>query len=155
MLTFTAEEDDDLEHPTQEQEERRTTTIGFEFPRGLKNSATTFQAVVRQLATTDPIDSLTRPPIGIPLMTTRSSGLALSEIRTMKPEELAWGGSNQEAINSSRKYPVVNESTTIKYGSSSSSCTPPQPGPQHGPTAGSILWDRSGLPLPNLCSLSD
>jgi hypothetical protein len=56
MLTFTAEEDDDLEHPTQEQEERRTTTIGFEFPRGLKNSATTFQAVVRQPATTDPID---------------------------------------------------------------------------------------------------
>jgi hypothetical protein len=59
MLTFTAEEDDDLEHPTQEQEERRTTTIGFEFPQGLKNSATTFQAVVRQPATTDPIDSLT------------------------------------------------------------------------------------------------
>jgi hypothetical protein len=92
MLTFTAEEDDDLEHPTQEQEERRTTTIGFEFPRGLKNSATMFQAVVRQPAMTDPIDSPTRPPIGIPLTTTRSSGLALSEIRTMKPKELAWGG---------------------------------------------------------------
>jgi hypothetical protein len=47
MLLFTVGEDDDLEHPAQEQEERRTTTIGFEFPRGLKNSATTFQAAVR------------------------------------------------------------------------------------------------------------
>jgi hypothetical protein len=31
-LSFTAGEDDDLEHPAQEQEERRTITIGFEFP---------------------------------------------------------------------------------------------------------------------------
>jgi hypothetical protein len=30
-LLFTAGEDDDLEHPTQEQEERCTTTIDFEF----------------------------------------------------------------------------------------------------------------------------
>jgi hypothetical protein len=30
-LLFTAGHDDDLEHPTQEQEERRTTTIDFEF----------------------------------------------------------------------------------------------------------------------------
>jgi hypothetical protein len=45
-LSFTTEEDDNLECPTQEQEERRTTTIDFEFHRGLKNSATTFQAVV-------------------------------------------------------------------------------------------------------------
>jgi hypothetical protein len=30
-LSFMAGEDDDLEHPTQKQEERRTTTIGFEF----------------------------------------------------------------------------------------------------------------------------
>jgi hypothetical protein len=30
-LSFMTGEDDDLEHPTQEQEERRTTTIGFEF----------------------------------------------------------------------------------------------------------------------------
>jgi hypothetical protein len=68
-LSFTAEEDDDLEHPaqeqeddlehpTQEEEERRTTTIDFEFPLGLKNSATTFQAAVKRLATTNPIDSL-------------------------------------------------------------------------------------------------
>jgi hypothetical protein len=53
----------------------------------LKNSATTFQAVVMQPATTDPIDGPTRPPIGTSSMTIRSSGLALTEIRTMKPEE--------------------------------------------------------------------
>jgi hypothetical protein len=47
-LLFTVGEDDDLEHPAQEQEERRTTMIGFEFHRGLKNSVTTFQAVVRR-----------------------------------------------------------------------------------------------------------
>ena len=47
-LLFMAREDDDLVHPTQEQEERRTTTIDFEFPRGLKSSATTFQAAVRR-----------------------------------------------------------------------------------------------------------
>jgi hypothetical protein len=41
------------------QEEQHTMTIGFEFPRGLKNSATTFQAAVRQLATTNLIDDLT------------------------------------------------------------------------------------------------
>jgi hypothetical protein len=79
--------DDDLEHPAHEQEARRTTMIVFEFPRSLKNSATTFQAVVRQQATTNPIDGLTRPPIGTSSMTTRSSGLALIEIQTMKPEE--------------------------------------------------------------------
>jgi hypothetical protein len=45
--SFTAGEDDDLEHPAQEQEERCTTMIGFEFHQGLKNSATTFQATVR------------------------------------------------------------------------------------------------------------
>jgi hypothetical protein len=40
--------DDDIEHPTHEQEVRLTTTIGIEFPRSLKNSATTFQAVIRK-----------------------------------------------------------------------------------------------------------
>jgi hypothetical protein len=58
-LSFTAVQDDDLERPTQEQEEQHTTTIGFEFPRGLKNSATTFQAAVRQPATTNLIDGPT------------------------------------------------------------------------------------------------
>jgi hypothetical protein len=48
--------DNELEHPTQEQEEQRTTTIGFEFPQALKNSTTTFQALVRQPTTTDLID---------------------------------------------------------------------------------------------------
>jgi hypothetical protein len=72
--------DDDLEHLAHEQEARCTTTIGFEFPQSLKNSATTFQAVVRQPTTTDLIDGPTRPPIGTSLTTTRSSGLALSEI---------------------------------------------------------------------------
>jgi hypothetical protein len=79
--------DDDLEHPAHEQEVRRTMTIDFEFPRSLKNSATTFQATVRQPATTYLIDGPTRPSIETPSMTTRSSGLALTEIRTMKPEE--------------------------------------------------------------------
>jgi hypothetical protein len=80
MLPFMAVEDDDLNHPTQEQEEWCTTTIDFEFHRGLKDSATTFQAVVRQPATTNPIDGPARPPIGTPSMTTRSYELALSEI---------------------------------------------------------------------------
>jgi hypothetical protein len=84
-----AEEHNDLERPTQEQEERRTMTIDFEFYRGLKNSATTFQAVVRQPATTNLIDGLARPPIGTPLMIIRSYGVALREIRTTKPKESA------------------------------------------------------------------
>jgi hypothetical protein len=89
MLPFTTEKDDDLEHSAQEQEERCTTTIDFEFHRGLKNSVTTFQAAFRQPATINPINSLVRPLIRTPLTTTRSSGLALSEIRTTKPEESA------------------------------------------------------------------
>jgi hypothetical protein len=40
--------DDDLAHPAHEQEARHMMTIGFEFPRSLKNSATTFQAVIRK-----------------------------------------------------------------------------------------------------------
>jgi hypothetical protein len=58
-LPFTAVQDDDLERLTQEQEEQHTTTIDFEFPRSLKNSATTFQAAVRQPATTNLIDGPT------------------------------------------------------------------------------------------------
>jgi hypothetical protein len=69
-LPFMAGEDDNLEHSSQEQEERRTMTIGFEFHRGLENSATMFQVVVRQLATTNPIDSPAQPPIGSPSVTT-------------------------------------------------------------------------------------
>jgi hypothetical protein len=57
MLPFTVEEDGDLEHPAQEQEEQRTMIIDFVFHRGLKNSATTFQAVIRQPAMINPIDS--------------------------------------------------------------------------------------------------
>jgi hypothetical protein len=68
--SLTAVHDDDLEHPAHEQEARSTTTIGFEFPRSLKNSVTMFQAVVRQPATTDPIDGPTRPPIGTSSTTT-------------------------------------------------------------------------------------
>jgi hypothetical protein len=45
-------QDDDLEYPAQEQEERRTMLIGFKFPRGLKNSVITFQ----HPAMTNPID---------------------------------------------------------------------------------------------------
>jgi hypothetical protein len=66
--------DDDLEHPAHEQEERRTTAIGFEFPQSLKNSATTFQATVRQPAMTDLIDGTTRPSIGTSLMSTDHLG---------------------------------------------------------------------------------
>jgi hypothetical protein len=80
MLSFMTEEDDDLERLTQEQEERHTTTIDFEFHQGLKNSVITFQVVVRQPALNNPIDSPARPLIGTPLMTIRLSGLALSEI---------------------------------------------------------------------------
>jgi hypothetical protein len=79
--------DNDLEHPAHEQEVCHTTTIDYEFPQSLKNSMTTFQAVVGQSATTDPIDGPTRPLIGTSSMTTRSSGLTLTEIWTMKPEE--------------------------------------------------------------------
>jgi hypothetical protein len=53
MLSFTVREDDNLERPTQEQEEQHTMTIGLEFHRGLKNSMTTFQAVIRKPATTN------------------------------------------------------------------------------------------------------
>jgi hypothetical protein len=42
-LLFTMGEDDDLEHPTQEQEERRTVMTDFEFSRGFKNSAMMLQ----------------------------------------------------------------------------------------------------------------
>jgi hypothetical protein len=89
MLSLMAGDNDNLEHPAQEQEERHTITIGFEFPPGLKNSATTFQADVRQPATTNLIIGPARPPIGTPSVTTRSSRLALSEIQTMKLEESA------------------------------------------------------------------
>jgi hypothetical protein len=85
-LPFTTGEDDDLEHSTREQEERRMMMISFEFPWGPNNSATTFQ----QPATTNPIDGTTRPPIRTPSTTTRSSGLALGEIRTMKHKESVW-----------------------------------------------------------------
>jgi hypothetical protein len=69
-LSFTTGKDDDLEHPAQEQEEWRTMTISFEFHQDLKNLANTFQAVVRQPDTTNLIDSLVRPPIRTPSMTT-------------------------------------------------------------------------------------
>jgi hypothetical protein len=52
------------------------------------NSATTFQ----QPAMTNLIDSPAQPTIETPSMTTRSSGLALSEIRTTKTEESTWSG---------------------------------------------------------------
>jgi hypothetical protein len=48
-----------------------------------------FQAAVRQPATTNLIDGPARPPIETPSTTTRSSGLALSEIQTTKPKESA------------------------------------------------------------------
>jgi hypothetical protein len=70
-LLFTLPEDDDFEHSAQEQEEWRTTTIGFKFHRGLKSSVITFQAVVattynksdRQSSTTTDRDSINDYPI--------------------------------------------------------------------------------------------
>jgi hypothetical protein len=100
---------DNLEQPAHEQKARHTTTIGFEFPRSLKNSATTFQAAVRQPAMTDLIDGSTRPPIGTPSTTTRSSGLALSEMRTMKPKESAW---SSVAIRN-RSIPLARDQRTM------------------------------------------
>jgi hypothetical protein len=67
----------------------------------------------------------------------------------------AWRISNREAINSSNKYSTINRSMMIKFGSSSSSCTPLQPILQHSPTAGVNLQDKSGLTLQNRCALSD
>jgi hypothetical protein len=61
--------------------------IGFEFPHGLKNSMTMFQAVVRQPTMTNLIDSPERPAIK-----TRSPGLILGEIQIMKPDESTWSG---------------------------------------------------------------
>jgi hypothetical protein len=78
-LSFTVGKDDDLERPAQEQEERRTTTIGFKFHQGLKKSTTTIQAIVRQPVTINLIDGPARPLIGTSSTTTRSFGLALSE----------------------------------------------------------------------------
>jgi hypothetical protein len=79
-LPFTVIEGDDLQRLTQDQEDRRTMTIDFEFHRGLKNSVTTFQAVVRQPGMTNLINGPTRPPIGTTSTTTRSFRLALGEI---------------------------------------------------------------------------
>jgi hypothetical protein len=89
MLPLMVGEDHDLEHPAQEQEEWCLTTISFEFHRGLKNSVTTFQVVVRQPTMINLIDSLAHLSIGTPSMTTRSSRLALGVIRTTKPKESA------------------------------------------------------------------
>jgi hypothetical protein len=59
MLPFIMGEDDGLEHPSQEQEERHMMIIGFEVYQGLKNSVTTFQTTVRQAAMTNLINSPT------------------------------------------------------------------------------------------------
>jgi hypothetical protein len=63
--------------------------IDFEFPQSLKNSTTTFQVALKQPAMTDLIDGPTRPPTGTSSTTTLSSGLVLTEIRTIEPEEQA------------------------------------------------------------------
>jgi hypothetical protein len=153
--SFTAGEDNNLEHPTQEQEEWRTTTIGFEFYRSFKNSTITFQAVVGQPATTNPIDSTTQIPIRTPSTTTRSCyARRISLIRRSNRESVN-SSSKYPTVNSTNRYPTINMSMTIKCGFSSSSHTPPQPGLQHGPIVGPNLWDKSGLMLQNRCVLSD
>jgi hypothetical protein len=71
------------------------------------------------------------------------------------PNNAAWRISNREAINFYSKYSTINRSTTIKFGSSSSSRTPLQPRLQHSPTARANLRDKSGLTLQNRRALSD
>jgi hypothetical protein len=85
-LPFTTVEDDDLERSTPEQKKAAHDDHRL---RGLENSTTTFQAAVRQLALTNLIDGPARPLIGTPSITTRSSRLALNEIRTTEPGESA------------------------------------------------------------------
>jgi hypothetical protein len=85
-LPFTTVEDDDLERSTPEQKNAAHDDHRL---RGLENSTTTFQAAVRQLALTNLIDGPARPLIGTPSITTRSSRLALNEIRTTEPGESA------------------------------------------------------------------
>jgi hypothetical protein len=87
-LSFMVGEGDYLEHTAQEQEERRMTMIDFKFPRGLKNSVTTFQPAVRQPTAINLINGPTRSPIRTPSMTTRSSGLAIGKIWIAKHEDV-------------------------------------------------------------------
>jgi hypothetical protein len=76
-LLFMAGEDNDLKHPAQEQEEQCTTTVGFEFPRGLKNSATMLQVTFR--AQDSP--SGRRPKMDLPTNSISSStGTATSSL---------------------------------------------------------------------------
>jgi hypothetical protein len=70
----------------------RCHSIGFQFHRCLKNSATMFQAAVRQSAMINPIDGAAWPPIRTPSMITWSYGLPFSKIQAMKPEESGWSG---------------------------------------------------------------
>jgi hypothetical protein len=51
-------EDDNLERPTQEQEEGLMTMIDFEKNKNKKSSVTMLQAAIRQPASTNLIDSL-------------------------------------------------------------------------------------------------
>jgi hypothetical protein len=59
----------------------------------------------------------------------------------------AWRISNWKVINSFSKYSMINKSTTIKSGSSSSSRTPLQLRLQCSPTTGVNLRDKLGLML--------
>jgi hypothetical protein len=153
-LSFTMEEDNDLERLTQEQEEWHTMMIGFKFPRDLKNSVTTFQVAVRRPSTTNPIDGPTRPLIGTPLVTTRSFGLALSEIQTMKIEESTWASvaiekrsispaSTQQSMGPQRQNAAHLHQVALHLSLAFSTVRLPN------------LWDRSGLSLLNRCTLSD
>jgi hypothetical protein len=123
-LSFTGEEDNDLERPTQDQEEQHTTMIDFKFPWGLKNSATTFQAAVKatnnvktdqQYGTTTDGDSINGylifrvSPWWDPNNEAQRSNMV--------------GCSNRKAVNFLSKYPTINMSMITKYDSSSSSRT--------------------------------
>jgi hypothetical protein len=150
-LAFTAGEDDDLEHPSQEQEEwrrRQSSSSSLEALRTRDHVSTTCYGKIdrRSSATTDR-DSIGNYPI-IRISPQWDPNNESQRINMV-------GCSNREVINSSSKYIMINESTTIKCGSSSSSCTPPQSVLHHGPTVGPNLWDRSRLLLPNRYVLSD
>jgi hypothetical protein len=155
-LPFIAEEDDDLEHPAQEQEERRTTTIGFEFPRcpqdhsdhvSSDGHATSYNKSDWHPSVTNDQDSIDDYPIiwVNPWWDPNNEAQKVSMV----------GRSNQEVIHSSSKYPRINGSTMTKCGFFSSSHSPFQLGLQHDPTARSNLYDRSRLSHPNRCTLSD
>jgi hypothetical protein len=110
------------------------------------DQATSYNKFDRRFNATTDQDSIDYPTIRVSPMWNPNN-----EVRRIN----MFGRSNQEVIYFSNKYPEFNRPTTIKCGFSSSSRTPLQHRLQNGPTAGPNLRDKSGIPLPNQCALSD